>query len=288
MSGATAGAAAAVAVRDLVLTDQHGTRLVDGVSLTLTRGESLGIVGESGSGKSLTLRRILGLLPGGVRAAGGEVEVTGRVGMVFQDPLTALDPLMPVGAQVAEVSRYAHRSGRPAARAHARELFEQVGLGSARARLTARPYQLSGGQRQRVVIAMALASDPEVLLCDEPTTALDVTVQRQILDLLDRLRRERGLSMVFVSHDLAVVSQVCTRLVVMRRGHVVETGPVDQVLHTPHEEYTRLLIAAVPGLPRLDADRPADPAADGRGAGSSEGAGSRRTDLTTDTPEDPR
>ncbi len=270
---------AAVTVRDLVLTDAHGARLVDGVSLAVAPGESLGIVGESGSGKSLTLRRILGLLPQGVLASGGDVEVAGRVGMVFQDPLTALDPLMPVGAQVAEVSWYAHRTstrrpgrreGRRAARAHARELFEQVGLGSDRSRLAARPYQLSGGQRQRVVIAMALASDPQVLLCDEPTTALDVTVQRQILELLDRLRRERGLAMLFVSHDLAVVSQVCSRLVVMRGGQVVETGSADDVLHSPHEQYTRMLLAAVPGLPQLDSAE-----SDARANGSESTGGQR-------------
>lgn len=244
----------AVRVDNLVLQDAGGRPLVDDVTLSLAAGESLGIVGESGSGKSLTLRTILGLLPQGVSRTSGTVSVGGRVGMVFQDPLTALDPLSPVGAQVAEVSRYARGLGREKSRAHARELFEQVGLGSDPRRFAARPFELSGGQRQRVVIAMALASDPQVLLCDEPTTALDVTVQRQILDLLNHLRVTRGLSMIFVSHDLAVVAQVCSRLIVMREGRIVEEGPIAEVLFTPQADYTKALLRAIPELPALDSD----------------------------------
>ncbi len=240
-----------VTVDSLVLTGDEGQRLVDGVSFSVAAGESLGIVGESGSGKSLTLRRILGLLPDGVHAAEGEVDVRGRAAMVFQDPLTALDPLARVGAQVAEVSRYAHRSGHAAAAAHARELLAQVGLDAPRL-FRARPFELSGGQRQRVVIALALARDPQILLCDEPTTALDVTVQRQVLDLLDALRREWGLAMVFVSHDLAVVAQVCSRLLVMREGRVEERGETDEVLARPQADYTRRLLAAIPTLPPLE------------------------------------
>ena len=242
-----------VEVRSLVLHGDGGSPLVDHVSFTVGAGESLGIVGESGSGKSLTLRSVLGLLPDGVRQTGGEVRSTGRVAMVFQDPLTALDPLARVGRQVAEVSRYAHRSGRTAARAHARELFEQVGLDASPRLFDARPFELSGGQRQRVVIAMALASDPQILLCDEPTTALDVTVQRQVLELLDRLRRERGLAMLFVSHDLAVVSQVSSRMLVMRNGRIEESGDTASVLRHPQADYTRMLLSAIPALPPLAA-----------------------------------
>jgi ABC-type glutathione transport system ATPase component len=240
---------AAVRVSDLSLA--AGAPLVNHVSFEVDAGEAVGIVGESGSGKSLTLRSIIGLLPAGVTRTGGTIETNGRVGMVFQDPLTALDPLVPVGRQVAEVSRYAHRSGRAAATQHALRLFEQVRLPDPKARLRSYPHQLSGGQRQRVVIAMALATDPQILLCDEPTTALDVTVQQQILDLLEQLRSELDLSMVFVSHDLAVVSAVCSRLVVMSAGDIVETGPTDAVISDPQHPYTRKLLDAVLPLPAL-------------------------------------
>jgi peptide/nickel transport system ATP-binding protein len=240
---------AAVRVSGLTLAS-HGT-LVNDVSFEVDAGEALGIVGESGSGKSLTLRSIIGLLPAGVQKTAGTVETTGRVGMVFQDPLTALDPLVPVGKQVAEASRYAHRAGRAAAMQHATQLFEQVHLPDPRAKLRSYPHQLSGGQRQRVVIAMALATDPQILLCDEPTTALDVTVQKQILELLEQLRTSLGLSMIFVSHDLAVVSAVCSRLIVMNAGHIVETGATDAVISDPQHEYTKRLLAAVQPLPAL-------------------------------------
>jgi ABC-type dipeptide/oligopeptide/nickel transport system ATPase component len=240
---------AVVQVRGLTLA--ANAVLVDGVSLELEAGEALGIVGESGSGKSLTLRAILGLLPGGVTRTAGTVETTGRVGMVFQDPLTALDPLTPVGKQVAEASRFARGTGRAAANAHALELFRQVRLPDPALKLRSYPHELSGGQRQRVVIALALATDPVILLCDEPTTALDVTVQKQILLLLEQLRTERGLSMIFVSHDLAVVAEVCTRLIVMKTGEIVETGPVADVIAHPVHPYTRTLLESVLPLPEL-------------------------------------
>jgi len=227
--------------------------LVDDVSFAVDPGEALGIVGESGSGKSLTLRAILGLPPRGVRVTGGEIEVGGRVGMVFQDPLTALDPLSRVGAQVASASRAARGGSRAAARAHALELLEQVRLPDAARRLRAYPHELSGGQRQRVVIALALASGPAILLCDEPTTALDVTVQREVLDLLSRLRRERELSIVFVSHDLPVVAAVCDRVLVMTGGRVVESGPTLDVVRSPRHPYTRSLRDAVLPVPPLSA-----------------------------------
>ncbi|MGV8882721.1 MAG: ABC transporter ATP-binding protein [Rhodoglobus sp.] len=241
---------AVVEVNALVL-EAHAP-LVRGVTFEVARGESLGIVGESGSGKSLTLRSILGLLPAGITKTDGSIRADGRVSMVFQDPLTALDPLTPVGKQVAEASRFARRSGRGPAMAHARELFRQVRLPDPETKLRQYPHQLSGGQRQRVVIAMALATDPDILLCDEPTTALDVTVQQQILELLQSLSTELGLSMIFVSHDLAVVNQVCSRLLVMRAGEIVERGDIAEVISNPQHEYTRTLLDAVLPLPRLN------------------------------------
>jgi len=242
-------ASGAVEVNGLML-EARGP-LVKDVSFDLARGESLGIVGESGSGKSLTLRAILGLLPAGVTQTSGSITATGRVSMVFQDPLTALDPLTPVGKQVAEASRFARHTGRGPAMAHALELFRQVRLPDPETKLRQYPHQLSGGQRQRVVIALALATDPDILLCDEPTTALDVTVQQQILTLLESLRRDLGLSMIFVSHDLAVVKQVCSRLLVMRSGEIVERGDIATVISNPQHEYTRTLLDAVLPLPRL-------------------------------------
>jgi peptide/nickel transport system ATP-binding protein len=240
---------AAVRVTDLRLS--ASSPLVQGVSFEVAAGEALGIVGESGSGKSLTLRAILDLLPSGVTRTGGTIETAGRVGMVFQDPLTALDPLARVGGQVVEVVRAARRCTRAVARERVLDLFERVHLPDPEAKLRAYPNELSGGQRQRVVIAMALATDPEILLCDEPTTALDVTVQRQILALLEQLRTELGLAMVFVSHDLAVVGAVCSRLLVMSGGRVVEQGPTARVIADPQDPYTRMLLAAVLPLPAL-------------------------------------
>ncbi len=240
---------ATVEVDGLVLSaDSH---VVRGVSFEVAKGESLGIVGESGSGKSLTLRAILGLLPSGVTTTAGHIRVRGRTSMVFQDPLTALDPLTPVGKQVAEASRFSRGTSRRTAMAHAFELFQLVRLPDPETKLKQYPHQLSGGQRQRVVIAMALATDPDVLLCDEPTTALDVTVQQQILQLLEKLRTELGLTMIFVSHDLAVVNQVCSRLLVMRSGEVVERGDTDDVIANPQHPYTRKLLEAVLPIPSL-------------------------------------
>jgi ABC-type glutathione transport system ATPase component len=227
--------------------------LLHGVSLGVEPGGALGVVGESGSGKSLTLRAVMGLLPRGLRATGGTVRVAGTAAMIFQDPLTFLDPLMRVGNQVAEVSRAVRGGTRHAARARALELLDTVRLPEAAALARRYPHQLSGGQRQRVLLALALAQEPDLLLCDEPTTALDVTVQREVLELLATLRAERGLSLVFVSHDLAVVAQVCERVVVLREGRVVEEGPTVDVVTRPAHDYTRSLVDAVLPLPELDA-----------------------------------
>jgi ABC-type glutathione transport system ATPase component len=228
-----------------------GTELLHGVSLAVGPGEAVGLVGESGSGKSLTLRAAMGLLPRGVRVTGGRVQLEGRPAMIFQDPLTFLDPLVRAGDQVAEVCAVAGRLSRRAARTRALELLESVRLPDAAVLARRHPHQLSGGQRQRVLLALALAQQPDVLLCDEPTTALDVTVQREVLDLLATLRAERGLSLLFVSHDLAVVAQICERVVVLREGVVVEHGPTRDVVARPADGYTRDLVDAVLPLPVL-------------------------------------
>jgi ABC-type glutathione transport system ATPase component len=233
-----------LAVDGLSLVRDDGTVLVEDLSFDLAAGETLGIVGESGSGKSLTLRSVLGIQPECVQRR-GQIGCEARTAMVFQEPATALNPTMRVGTLVARTWRR-HHPGASAAQARkaAVELFEQVGIPDAARRLRAWPHELSGGMRQRVMIAAALATEPEVLLCDEPTTALDVRVQAQILRLLHDLVAERGMAMVFVSHDLAVVASVCERILVMRNGHHVESGPIDEVLAEPAEDYTRELLAA--------------------------------------------
>lgn len=227
------------------------TELVGGVDLALAPGEALGIVGESGSGKTLTLRAIMGLLPRGLTRTGGRIEAGGRLAMIFQDPLSYLDPMSRVGNLLAEVCRSHHGGSRSAARAKALALFEAVRLPEPVNLLRRYPHQLSGGQRQRVLLAIALATDPDILLCDEPTTALDVTVQREVLDLLAELRASRGLSLLFVSHDLAVVASLCDRVVVFRDGLVVETGPTADIVNRPTQAYTKALVDAVLPLPAL-------------------------------------
>lgn len=231
-----------------------GDGLLDGITFTVGRGERVGLIGESGSGKSLTALSIMGLLPRGLSAAGSVVldgqELVGLsdrrmrplrgkvVSMVFQEPMTALDPLMTVGRQVAEA----------ADRDDVSDLFERVSLDPAR--MNAYPHELSGGQRQRVLIAMAIAQDPDLLICDEPTTALDVTVQDQVLDLLDHLVDELGVSLLFITHDLGVINRMCRRVLVMSEGSVVESGETEQVLRAPSHPYTQRLVAAsLPGEP---------------------------------------
>ena len=238
---------------------------VRGIDLRVRRGEALGLVGESGSGKSLTMRALLDVLPEGGRrggtvalgtTAGDGSRAEARAAFVFQEPLSALNPTMRVGDAIAEAARA--RGMRPReARALAVELLAQVGVPEPELRARDWPHELSGGLRQRVMIAVALATEPDVLFCDEPTTALDVTVQAQILALLDRLRRERGLALVFVSHDLSVVAQLCERLAVMYAGEIVEQGPLDEILARPAHPYTAALLAAAPALDhRQDRLRP--------------------------------
>ncbi len=257
-------------IEDLTLSLDHhhgSARVVDRVSLAVQRGGSLGIVGESGSGKSLTLRAAMGLLPSAVQVDAGTVTLAGerlafsgslarrqrrhRLTMVFQDSLTALDPVYTVGSQIAEVAQHVLGMSHAQAKARTIELLDLVGIRDPRQRAEAYPHELSGGMRQRAMLAVALAAEPEVLLCDEPTTALDVTVQAQVLTLLADLQRDLGLALVFVSHDLAVVRQLCAALAVMYAGRVVETGPTEQLLAKPLHPYTQGLLDAT-----IDLDRP--------------------------------
>jgi peptide/nickel transport system ATP-binding protein len=246
--------------------------VVRGMSLAIEPGEVLGLVGESGSGKSVTSLAVLGLLgaaarvEGSIRWQGRELlgstdralrAIRGReIAMVFQEPMTALNPVMPIGRQIAEAIE-AH-SGRLTGRETRRRVIgalEEVAIPDAAGRFGDYPHQFSGGQRQRILIAMALVHKPRLLIADEPTTALDVTVQAQVLELLKTLQREHGLAMLFTSHDLAVVGQVADRVAVMRHGEVLESGPARQVLTEPRHVYTQSLLAAVPTL-RTDRDQP--------------------------------
>ncbi len=249
-----------LSVRGLTVTVRDKA-LVSDVDLTVGPGERVGLIGESGSGKSLTALSVLGLLPedvvagGSVRLAGVDHELIGaderrmsrvrgrHLAMVFQEPMTALNPTMRVGDQIAE-AMLIHRtvSGRRAARNAASELLERVQLPTETMR--AYPHQLSGGQRQRVVLALALANDPALLICDEPTTALDVTVQALVLDLIVRGVMARSSALLFITHDLAVVATVCERVLVMYGGRVVESGPVGEVFRRPRHRYTEGLLAA--------------------------------------------
>lgn len=236
---------------------------VRGVSFRAGAGEAIGLVGESGSGKSLTLRAVMGLLPHPARITSGSVVVDGvdvtglstrarrrvlteTMGMVFQDSLTALNPVMRVGPQIAEVPQRRLGLSAGGARDEAIRLMAAVGIPEPERRFSAYPHELSGGMRQRVCIAIALSGRPRLILADEPTTALDVTIQAQVLEVISRLRREDGVGLVLVSHDLAVVSQTCERLYVMYGGRVVEQGTVDGLLSAPRHPYTFALLRSVP------------------------------------------
>jgi peptide/nickel transport system ATP-binding protein/oligopeptide transport system ATP-binding protein len=242
----------------------HGVlRAVDGVSFSVLPGEALGLVGESGSGKTMTLRALVGLLPRAGRLAGGTVlfdgvdlakadeeylrKIRGRsIAMIFQEPMTALNPVMNVGDQIAEGPFVRLGSSRRTAAKRALELMRLVGIPDPARRAGAYPHELSGGLRQRVMIAIALSCNPKLLLCDEPTTALDVTIQDQILALLSSLREQLHVSVVFVSHDLAVIAETCQHVAVMYAGQVVEVGPVETVFREPRHPYTLGLLRSVP------------------------------------------
>lgn len=239
-------------VEALSLAAKSKQNLVDDVSFSLSKGESLGLVGESGSGKSLTLRAILGLLPRGIEQTGGTIQSSVSSAMVFQDPRGALDPLCPVVTQVAEVIYYRQNLGRKASRIKALELLEMLGLPDSLRRSDRYPSQLSGGQCQRVVIAIALACKPGILLCDEPTTALDVTVQRQIIETITRLQNELGFAMVFVTHNLAIAANLCSKLCVMKEGRIVEHDDTLNILQSPSDPYTQMLLNSVLPLPELE------------------------------------
>ncbi|GGZ42701.1 ATP-binding protein [Streptomyces inusitatus] len=252
----------------------RGARAVDGLSFTLPQGRALGLVGESGSGKSTVAGALLGLhrgtgalTSGSVRVGGTDVaeaspaalrELRGGVAaMVFQDPLSSLDPYYAIGDQIAEVYRVHTRASRRAARARAVEVLERVGIPDAPRRSRSRPHEFSGGMRQRALIAMALACEPRLLIADEPTTALDVTVQAQILDLLHGLREETGMGLLLVTHDVGVAAESVDEVLVMKEGREVERGPVGEVLTAPRQPYTRALLAAVPRITAVPSPAPA-------------------------------
>ncbi len=258
-----------LAVRDLRIAFS-GQEAVRGISFAIAPGETLGLVGESGSGKSATSLALLRLLPPSAAISGsmmftradGVREDLSRLteeamrrhrgrsmAMIFQEPMTALNPVMKVGRQIGEaLLAHAPRTTRKEVRERVLAAMREVALPEPERRIDDYPHQFSGGQRQRIVIAMALINKPRLLIADEPTTALDVTVQAQILELLKDLKREHGLSMLFISHDLAVVAQVADRVAVMRHGVIVEQGSVAQVLTRPQHEYTRNLLASAPTM----------------------------------------
>jgi peptide/nickel transport system ATP-binding protein len=251
-------------VDGLVVELPGALRVLDGISFSLSAGRSLGVVGESGCGKTTTALAILRLLPAGTRVDGnvtllGErlleapearlTELRGsKMAMIFQEPLSALNPVLTVGSQIAEALEVHARLPRSAAHARAVELLASVGIAEPGARAFAYPHQLSGGMRQRVLIAAALACEPRLLIADEPTTALDVTVQAQILQLLTALRKERGLGLLLITHDLHTVASACDDIAVMYSGRIVERGPVAAIFERPAHPYTQALLKARPSL----------------------------------------
>lgn len=255
-------------IEHLAISFAHPRPAVEDVSVTLRRGEILALVGESGSGKSMTARAVLGLLPPGARATGsiryaGE-EILGlpetelnrirgaRIAMVFQEPQTALNPVRTIGWQLREALRAHGTVSRKAAAERAIDLLRAVEIPEPERRLASYPHQLSGGQKQRVVLALALANEPDVLLADEPTTALDVTVQAEILRLLDRIRERTGTAIVLITHNMGVVAEIADRVVVLQAGNVVEEGETRALFAQPREPYTKTLLASVLRLPELD------------------------------------
>jgi peptide/nickel transport system ATP-binding protein len=245
---------------------RHGTlRAVHDISFAIAEGEVLGVVGESGAGKSLTGAAVIGLIDPPGRIAGGEIRLAGRridnlpyeamrkvrgreIGAVFQDPLTSLNPLYTIGRQLAETIRTHLPLSAADAQARAIELLEEVGISAAARRLDHYPHQFSGGMRQRVVIALALAANPRLIIADEPTTALDVSIQAQIIQLLKRLARDHGTAVMLVTHDMGVIAETADRVAVMYAGRIVEIGPVADVIHRPVHPYTVGLMGSIPSI----------------------------------------
>ena len=262
---------ALLAVDNLTVTFDEFTA-VDSVGFTIEPGETLGVVGESGSGKSVTALSIMRLIEMGTRAkiADGRVELEmpdgsildlltqdeptmrsirgNQIAMIFQEPLTSLNPVYPVGEQIAEALRIHEGLGHKVAMARAREMFDLVRIPEADKRIGQYPHEMSGGMRQRVMIAIALCCEPRLLIADEPTTALDVTIQAQILGLIKQLQVETGTAVILITHDMGVIAEVADRVVVMNQSRVVEQGPVEQIFHSPREPYTQGLLSAVPRL----------------------------------------
>jgi peptide/nickel transport system ATP-binding protein len=255
-----------LSVRDLVVAfpGRRGTLVaVDGVSFDIAAGEVLGVVGESGAGKSLTGAAVIGLIEPPGRIAGGEVHLDGRridnlraedmrkvrgrrIGVVFQDPLTSLNPLYRIGDQIVETIRAHADMAEAEARERAIALLQEAGIQGARARIDSYPHEFSGGMRQRVVLALALCAEPDLLIADEPTTALDVSIQAQIIALLKRLCRERGTAVMLITHDMGVIAETADRVAVMYAGRIVEIGPVRDVVQNPRHPYTKGLMGAIP------------------------------------------
>lgn len=257
-----------LSVRDLkveFVTRRAVLKAIDGVSFDIGRGEVLGVVGESGAGKSVTGAAVIGLIDPPGRIAGGEIRLGGeridnlgpeamrrvrgkRIGMIFQDPLTSLNPLYRIGDQIVETIRTHTSLSASAARRRAIDLLAEVGIAAPDRRIDGYPHEFSGGMRQRVVIALALAAEPELIIADEPTTALDVSVQAQIIALMKRLGREHGTALMLITHDMGVIAEAADRVAVMYAGRIAEIGPVDAVIRKPLHPYTRGLMGAIPTL----------------------------------------
>ena len=247
-------------------------KALNGVSFSMNQGDVLGIVGESGSGKSVTAYSIMGLTAYPGRLVGGTVWFNGHqidkmtekefrkirgneVSIIFQDPMTSLNPVYTIGNQIVEVIRLHTDKNTADAWARAKELLELVGINEPEKRLKQYPHELSGGMRQRVMIAIALACEPKLLIADEPTTALDVTIQAQILELMNDLRHKLGMSIIMITHDLGVVAQMCEKIAVMYAGHIVEYGTTDEIFYNPQHEYTKGLINSIPKLNAEEKER---------------------------------
>jgi peptide/nickel transport system ATP-binding protein len=246
-------------------TRRHTLRAIDGVSFDIAKGEVLGVVGESGAGKSVTGSAVIGLIDPPGRIAGGEIRLSGqridnlvpeemrrirgkRIGMIFQDPLTSLNPLYRIGDQIVETIRTHMSLSEQAARKRAIDLLAEVGIPAPDKRIDGYPHEFSGGMRQRVVIALAICAEPELIIADEPTTALDVSVQAQIIALIKRLGRDHGTAVMLVTHDMGVIAETCDRVAVMYSGRIAEIGPVQEVIKNPLHPYAKGLMGAIPTL----------------------------------------